>query len=291
MRLAHRQRGQVHEWLREFDQARADYEKAVELMPENAEYHRLLAGICRECPDESKRDLRCALEHAEAAVRLEPQDGREPSRSGRCLSCRGGRDQRRGTNSCEPPTFAVQDRRCSLCTARASDGRRRPPGCAESGRRNRSTRGRIHTVYSRLAEYHSTCGEREQAIAAVTDGIHRCYASDGRVPAYWKGVLIEMYGVRAAALAELKQYQQALEDYRKCVELDPFNWARLRRRRASSSFVCRITTRPWLTSTRQWNWTRGMHSVSGGFLCDSRPSARSSAFAKVCWRWRTRASS
>ena len=58
----------------EFDKIESDYKSAIQLDPDNAEFHKSLASFLVDTPIIEDRDKQLALLHAQWAVRLKPDD-------------------------------------------------------------------------------------------------------------------------------------------------------------------------------------------------------------------------
>jgi tetratricopeptide (TPR) repeat protein len=71
---AYHERGWAYFLLVREDQARADYERAAAMEPDNAEYHGTLATFLNNCLTEALRDKARGLEHARRLVELRPAD-------------------------------------------------------------------------------------------------------------------------------------------------------------------------------------------------------------------------
>jgi tetratricopeptide (TPR) repeat protein len=69
---AYHERGWVYNLLARYDQARADFERAAALEPDNAEYHGTLATLL--CYQWFRQDRPQALHHARRMVELRPAD-------------------------------------------------------------------------------------------------------------------------------------------------------------------------------------------------------------------------
>ncbi len=72
--LAYSERGYVYDLLDQYGKARADYEKAIELDPQNAQFHYELAWFLSHCLDVPYRDRHRAFVHATRAVELAPRE-------------------------------------------------------------------------------------------------------------------------------------------------------------------------------------------------------------------------
>ncbi len=73
--VAYFERGEVYMMLARYKEALADFEKAVELDPDNAEFHMRLGLFLRQyCPDLAYRDVKHALVHAKRTVELDPRN-------------------------------------------------------------------------------------------------------------------------------------------------------------------------------------------------------------------------
>ncbi len=70
--LAYFERGYVCSLLARYENALADYGKAVELAPDVAEFHVRLGGLLNDCHDETYRDSRRGFAHVKRAVELDP---------------------------------------------------------------------------------------------------------------------------------------------------------------------------------------------------------------------------
>jgi cytochrome c-type biogenesis protein CcmH/NrfG len=71
---AYYERGFLFDTLARFDQARADYERAAAMDPDNPEYLGALAAFLTQCADHTFRDTRRGLHHARRMVELRPAD-------------------------------------------------------------------------------------------------------------------------------------------------------------------------------------------------------------------------
>jgi tetratricopeptide (TPR) repeat protein/serine/threonine protein kinase len=68
-------RGTAYQRLGQYDKAIADFSQTIALNPRDAQWHNLLAWLLATCPDAKQRDPKRAVELAQKAVHLAPDDG------------------------------------------------------------------------------------------------------------------------------------------------------------------------------------------------------------------------
>jgi len=233
--------------LGKFDEAIADYKKAIELQPDNVDFHMDLANATIHRPDVLRRDLAAALHHARLAVEIAPKNLRAQHMAALACNARGMRDEARehlrifaalGPKTAEDfqgfgiMLFRLGDLKDSLAAlqkARDLD----PANC---------------WIHYALAETLDAMGEYDRGLAAIEQAIQMnpdpngpvsFYFHDLRAGLHWKNGKpehaiadwnrsIEMapyrpyaYKRRGLAYFMQKNYSQALADIAKAVEVDP----------------------------------------------------------------------
>jgi len=199
-----------------YDEALADYHKAVDLEPNNAQFHHTLCVLYANWPDVRLRDWGLAVEHGEKAVELEPDDPNIHANLAYAYRRQG--------------KFQAAQEACAK--ALELD--------ANHGRANRD-----------MAEILRHQGDLDQALAFAQkavqhyplDGndVHNAYKTRGDIYAklgryqealadYNKALefgteLAYLRTHRAAVYCQLDQWNKALADVAKAIEFDPRNTA------------------------------------------------------------------
>ncbi len=221
--LAYFERGHVYELLAQYDKGRADYEKAIELDPDNPEFHYDLACLCVNCPDVAQRDATHGLEHAKRAVELQPKDAKYRGTLAIAYGALGAKKE--SVSELEklvelaPDTDLANLAAAHLSWRNDQDYKRAVPFVQKAIDLSPSE----PEPYLRLGELYVNLGEDEKALAAVNKGleIHPTPMTPGAF-AY--------YLTRGDIYARRKMYAAALADYDKSVELGPFRSYTYKRR-------------------------------------------------------------
>jgi tetratricopeptide (TPR) repeat protein len=224
---AYHERGWVYFLLARYDQAHADYEKAVALEPDNADHHGTLATFFDKCPDPAFRDGPRSLHHARRMVELRPTDAEAYGILGQVYLSAGqwkagkaelrkGAELARGT-ALEHKLLAVVelwDSNWREAIAHLRQVRDLPPPDL--------------FVYYYLAEAHLNLGENADALAAAERGVElaRRPSDDPAGPsplrASWRGIqsvlptslgLASLYVQRGNIYLRQKEYEAAVADY------------------------------------------------------------------------------
>lgn len=216
--LAYYERGQVYELLGDYDEVRADYERSIELDPDNAAFHHALGRFCSDCPDLRFRDLDCARLHLQWASRLDPQN--LVYHHGLAAIYDRLNETDKAMNEIRQ-TVELADSKAARMMLEAAAARMNADlrGSLEWEHRALTLAPESLAVHEHLADLYGRLGEYDQAIAAATKCLElasrvRHETSDSRAFIY--------YLARADALTHLRRYREALADYDKAVELAPF---------------------------------------------------------------------
>jgi serine/threonine protein kinase/Flp pilus assembly protein TadD len=216
---AYFERGKVIGLLGNFDKVRADLEKAIELEPNNAEYHRTIASFLAFCIDVRFEDADAALFHAKLAVRLEP----ESSSSHHLLAgvyLYPHRDSVNAENEyLRAAELSRNDQHKYRCLLRAAFAGKRFRDVVELSRKLDPELPESQLPLRRVAEAHRQLGEYEQAIKAATLAI-----ATGRISrvdsANWD--VSQIFAERSDSYAKLGMFQEALADLNQALKLSPF---------------------------------------------------------------------
>ena len=227
--IAYHQRGWLHERRHEFDKARADYEKAIDLRPEVASFHTALAWLLCNRTDGAEVDLKCAILHAETAARLKPLEAGSHHDLAIVYGMSGDMHKARAeflqaSDLC-PSGDGNNSMRARACSVIA-DFR----GAVAWEKRSLHLQPDSALINQHLSWYYMDSGEYEQVIATTTKAIDGFPKHEGGRYGRWEIELYTNYFLRADAHARLKMYPQALEDYSKSLELAPLHLDNYRKR-------------------------------------------------------------
>ncbi len=204
---AYVQRAQAYESLHKFEQALVDYEKAVELEPENAQRHSTLAYFLAGVTPATFRDHDRALHHAKEAIRLDPKNAGYHASIGHMYSRLGNHE--RALIHCtkaleiDPSKLGVHEILWSVYCAKGDYQRALEKADYAIRRGNRQG-------YRLRAEAHRGLGEFDKALADFM------VAQEKNPNDVW------IYIGRARLYTARKQYQEALADLNKALKLKPF---------------------------------------------------------------------
>ncbi|XZE17591.1 protein kinase domain-containing protein [Pirellulaceae bacterium SH449] len=224
---AYFERGKVFGLLGKFDKVRLDLEKAIELEPDNAEYHRTIASFLAFCIDVMFEDADTALLHAKWAVRLEPE-------SSPCHSLLAGvylYPHKDSVNAEKEYLRAAElsqnDQEKYRCLLRAASAGKRYRDVVELSRNLDPELPESQLALRRVAEAHYQLGEYEQAIKVATLAI-----ANGRIrrvdSANWDVPTI--FTERSDSYVKLGMFQEALADLNQALKLSPFRSFEYKRR-------------------------------------------------------------
>jgi tetratricopeptide (TPR) repeat protein len=223
---AYHERGWVYNLLARHDQARADYERAATIEPDNAEYHGTIATFFDNCDNDALRDKQRCLHHARRMVELRPTDAEARGMLATAYLSAGqtkegvaelwkGAELARGA-ALEHKLLAVVEMQAGNwreAIAHLQQARELPPPDL--------------WVYHRLAEAHLALREDAQALAAADRGVEVALrpsdepAGPSQFRGRWRGIvakqptseaLVTLYGKRADIYLRQKKYAAALAD-------------------------------------------------------------------------------
>jgi tetratricopeptide (TPR) repeat protein len=226
---AYHERGWVYFVLGSFGQARADFERAAAMEPDNAEYHGTLGTFFLDCHDEAFRDKSRGVHHARRMVELRPADAEARGTLGwayvwaeqteeAVAELRKGAELARGT-ALEHKLLAWVERQAGNwreVIAHLQQARQLPPPDL--------------FVYYFLADAHRNLGEDAQALVAADQGLKLALqpsdepAAPSQFRGRWRGItayaptsnaLSELYAVRAEIYLGQKKYAAAVADLTK----------------------------------------------------------------------------
>jgi tetratricopeptide (TPR) repeat protein len=220
---AYHERGSVHYLLTRFDQARADYERAAAMAPDNAEYHGTLATFF-DLGISGFTDKQRSLYHARRMAELRPADAQARGTLGVSYHALGQTNEAvaeyrkaaelaRGTalehKLLAMAEYAAGDTRKAI--AQMQQARELPPPDL--------------WVYWRLTDWYEDLGEDEQALATVEEGLRlalRRSDEPDELRARWRGiqaplptseVLTKLLEFSAGIHMRQKKYAAAVADY------------------------------------------------------------------------------
>jgi serine/threonine protein kinase/Tfp pilus assembly protein PilF len=215
--LTYCERAGVCELLMKYNTVRGDYEQAVQLAPDNADFHGKLGAFLRNCPDVTFRDMERARVHLKWAVRLAPQNPRYRHNLGAVYEHFGEIDEAlklyREAAAREPGTALSH-----FCLYKACGLAGDVHGKIEN-LRAAAERGPDEPEYfGRLALEYKDLGQYEAAIESATKALE----VSRRALGFSHTTAYNLYLWRGGAYMGLGMYPQALVDYDKSVELGPF---------------------------------------------------------------------
>jgi tetratricopeptide (TPR) repeat protein len=210
---------------------RADYEQAIELAPDNAEFHFALANFSMACPDVAYRDSKSFVLHAKWAVRLDPKNyGYRHHLSGAYANLgereKAWAEMQESAELCPDPAIANSLR--AAAHRMAGDF----AGALEWEKKALELDPENPLIHEHLSWYYFELGQYEETIVAATKAIAgfskiRSESSDN--------IAFYRRANRGSAYARLGMYEEALADLDKAVELGPFR-SYTYKRRASVHF-------------------------------------------------------
>jgi serine/threonine protein kinase/tetratricopeptide (TPR) repeat protein len=224
---AYYERGRVYDLLGRYEQARADYERAAAMSPDNVTYHGTLAYSLQDCPDQRLRDKERSLDHARRMVELQPADAEARGmlataylKAGQqkegVVELRKGAELARGT-ALEHKLLAVAEKEAGNwreVITRLKQARDIPPPDL--------------WVYRSLADAHLALREEAQALAAIERGIELSLrpsddpASLSQFHRRWRGIqapwptsdaLAGLHFARGNIYSRQGKYAAALADF------------------------------------------------------------------------------
>jgi len=219
--MAYFERGHVYALLSQYGKAGADYEKAVELDPGNAQFHYDLSRFLCYCPEHSYHDRPHALVHAKRAVELAPRNSDYRLALAHAyiqLKCREEaltETEKAMELSPESSRIYVRTGQAYLAmgdTQRALMQARKALELDPDPEYPSASHRLLFMVLSRL-------GEDEKALAAINNAIEVALK-----PKFF------LYHKRGEVQWRLGMHAAALADYDKALELEPFNHVIYRRR-------------------------------------------------------------
>jgi serine/threonine protein kinase/Flp pilus assembly protein TadD len=213
---AYFERGKVYHLLVKYDQAEADFLKAIELEPERGEFHELLSHTLSNSrlwrvPSSSSRDLQRILFHAKRAVELQPTEGTHGWLAN--VYALWGYTQEAAAEYRKAAEFAPSSAGAykALAAADRLDGNDR--SALANLQQAVALAPSDAEVYLKLAETQCSLGDPQQALAAVNKGLGLSLVTS------WQ--LYVLYEVRGNIHAIQENYALALLDYNKACEVDP----------------------------------------------------------------------
>jgi len=228
---AYFERGRVFDMLQQYDKIKADYERAIQLDPDNAKFHHALARSCRAYREPVFHDLKCASLHMNWALRLDPQNSEYHYELASVCAASGEKGKAVAEMRKAPEFSDPNSARGMRFLANASDFAGDVRGALEWAKKALALAPDDWVVNGDLAGYYLRLGEYENAIAAATKAIELCgkarTGSAARAMFYF-------YGHRADAYAARGMYREAIADCDKAVEMSPF-WPSIYKRRADAN--------------------------------------------------------
>jgi tetratricopeptide (TPR) repeat protein len=213
---AYFERGKVYHMQLKYDQAEADYLKAIELEPERGEFHEGLSHTLSNArmflgSSSSARDPQRILFHAKRAVELQPTEGSHCWLAS--THAKWGQAKEAVVEYRKAAEFAPGSAGAYKALAWAD----RIVGNYRSAVANLQKAVALAPsdpdVYLRLTETHFSLGENQQALAAVNKGLGL-----GLVPS---NLLSDLHICRGNIYLSQRKYALALLDYNKGFEVDP----------------------------------------------------------------------
>jgi tetratricopeptide (TPR) repeat protein len=230
---AYHERGWVYFVLGSFGQARADFERAAAMEPDNAEYHGTLGTFFVDCPDATFRDPSRGVHHARRMVELRPDDAeargilattylRSRQRNEGVAELRKGAELARGT--------ALEHKLLAVAEQAGGDGRKVVAHLQQA----RQLSPFDLWVYHELAGAHLRLGADDQALVAAERGLQLALqpsdelAAPSQFRGRWRGIiayeptsnaLSDLYARRAEIYLRQKNYAAAVADLTKSFDV------------------------------------------------------------------------
>jgi tetratricopeptide (TPR) repeat protein len=256
---AYYERGGVYFLLQQYGKVRWDYEKAIELDPNNPEFHGALGGFSGGCPDVAFRDLKCALLHTNWALRLDPQNLRYHHDLAQ-LYFRSGEKDKAVAEMRKTAEMCDTDARRMTLYASASNMAGDVKGGLEWQKKAVGFAPDNPGLHEWLAKFYFALGENENAVAAATKAIalgNKARSDSADNLAFYR------YVTRGDIYAAMGMYREALADYDKAAELAGFRSYTYKRRavvhfhlkhydRALADIAKSLELAPWDASALTW---------------------------------------
>ena len=210
------QRAGIYMQLAKYGEARADYEKAHELRPDDSRIYEALVSYYRSCPDVAYRDLNRALVHANRAADLAPQDPGTLWRLALVHKALGNYEKAR-------PLFVKV---IALLDSIEHSGNYafRSTVFSQLGEHRQALADALKAVelgpqghfnHLRVADVYLALGEPGKALAPANRALELCKTPSAPTS-------FRYYDTRAEVLIRLQKYDSALTDLNKSIELGPF---------------------------------------------------------------------